>query len=74
MSKLLLGILIETAVGLAIAAVGIAVIVPLLVHRGWIFQGDGGAAVVVTAVPICAVGVLLLRPGSALNRYRNGSR
>jgi hypothetical protein len=69
MLKLTLLVIVEAVIGIAAAAVLLAVIVPLLIRRHFIAPGDLSGSVLIGVVLILAVGAMLLRPGSALNRH-----
>ena len=69
MIKLTVRILIETIIGLTMAAVLLAVAVPLMIRLKLIVPGDIAGSLVVTGTLVCAIGGMLFRPGSAINRY-----
>ena len=69
MLKLLLSVLVEILVALMIAGLVLAIAIPLLIRYDIAGPGDLTSTIVVTGVLICAVGGMLLRPGSAMNRY-----
>ena len=69
MLKLTMLVIVEAVIGLAAAAVLLAVIVPLLIGHHFIAPGDVAGSVVIGAVLILAIGAMLFRPGSALNRF-----
>jgi hypothetical protein len=69
MIKLALLVLAEAAIGVALAGVVLAIIIPLLLRFGWIAPGGAAGTAAIVAVLVMAVAVLLFRPGSAINRY-----
>lgn len=68
MRKLLVTVLIETIIGLGLAAVLLGVSIPLLLRFQLILPGDSIGSLVIGGVLVGAVGGMLFRPGSALNR------
>ena len=62
-------VLIETVVGVAIGGVLLAMALPALNHFGLIASHDLAGAVLITLVLVCTIGAMILRPGSAMNRY-----
>jgi hypothetical protein len=55
-------------VGVALGGGMLAVLVPVLSHSGLLDPGGTAGAIVVTGVLMTSVGLMVLRPGSALNR------
>jgi hypothetical protein len=72
MLKLTMRVLVEVAIGLAAAALLLAVLVPVLVRHHLIAPGDLMGSVVIAGVLILAIGGMLFRPRSALNRHSKG--
>ena len=68
MLKLTMFVILDAVIGLAAAAVLLAVIVPLLIRRHFILPGDLAGTVLIAAVLVLAIGAMLFRPGSALHR------
>ena len=71
MLKLTLLVIVEALIGLAVAGGLLAVIVPLMIARHMIARGDLAGSIVIGAVLVLSVGIMLLRPGSALKRSKN---
>jgi len=71
MLRLMVVLVIETVVGIALAGALLAMVVPLLIEHSVIAPGDAAGAVLIASVLIVAVGVALLRPGSALRRSKS---
>jgi hypothetical protein len=69
MVKLVILVLIEIVIGMAGAALLLAVIVPLLIGHHVFSPGDLGSSVVISAALLLAIGAALLRPNSALRRF-----
>lgn len=69
MLKVAMLVLVEAVIGLAVAAVVLAIAVPVMVHHDLIAPGDLAGSVVIAGVLVCAIGGMLFRPGSAINRY-----
>src|SRR5207237_4578663 len=69
MLKLVFLMLIDLAAGLAIAAVVLAIVLPVMIHFGVIGFGDLAGLFVILSVMAVAILVMLLRPGSAFTRY-----
>ena len=69
MLRLVLAVALEGMVGVAIGGVLLAVLIPVLSHFGLIDQGNVVATLVITSVLVTSVGLMVLRPGSALSRY-----
>jgi hypothetical protein len=74
MLKLIMSVLVEAVIGLAVAAVVLAIAVPVMVRRDLIVPGDLAGSVVIAGVLVCAIGGMLFRPGSAINRYGKRDR
>ena len=68
MLKLTLLVILDAIIGVAAAAVLLAVIVPMLIGHHVITPGDLTGSVVIGAVLVLAIGAMLFRPGSALSR------
>ena len=68
MLRLAVAIVCEVMVGVALGGAMLAVLVPVLSHVGLLDPGDMAGAIVVTGVLTASVGLMVLRPGSALNR------
>ena len=69
MLRLIVMVLLETIAGVAIGGVLLAIALPAL-NRYDLIAPDGLAgAVLITLVLVCTIGVMILRPGSAMNRY-----
>ena len=68
MLRLVLAVAFEVMVGVAIGGVLLAVLIPVLGHFGLVQPGDLTGAVVIIGALVCSVGLMILRPGSALNR------
>ena len=71
MLKLMLLLIVESAVALAVAGGLLAVIVPVLAARHIFNPGDLTGSVVIIAVLVLAVAAMLFRPGSALRRKQD---
>ena len=69
MLKLAFVVLVEVVVGLAVAAIVLAVGIPVMMRRELIAPGDLTGSFLIAGVLLAAVGGMLLRPGSAINRY-----
>lgn len=69
MLTLTIRVMTEAAIGLAAAAVLLAIIVPALIGYHVIKPGDLAGSIVIGAVLVLAIGAMLFRPGSALNRF-----
>jgi len=69
MIGLALLVLLETVIGVALAGIALAIVVPLLLRFGWIAAGGAAGTFVVVAVLVMAVAVVVLRPGSAMSRH-----
>ena len=72
MVTLLLGVLIEAFVGVALAGLILAIVVPVLNHLRPIRHGDLTSMGVIAGVILCVMAIVLARPGSAINRWRRG--
>ena len=68
MVKLLLTVAFEVVVGVALGGAALALIIPVLSHFGMAGSGGLVTALVTTGVLVISVGLMVLRPGSALNR------
>ena len=73
MVRLVLAVLVEIVIGLAIAAIVLAVRVPMMIGGGLMAPGDLVGTLAIAAVLAAAVGGMLLRPGSAICRYSKRS-
>jgi len=69
MMRLLVTFLAEAIVGLMAGGVLLALAVPVLNHYGLIAPNGLLGAVVIALVLAGTVGAMILRPGSAMNRY-----
>ena len=70
MLTLIVRMLAEAAIGLALAAVLLGLSIPLLLRYNLIAPGDLIGSLVIAGVMAGAIGSMLFRPGSALNRHR----
>jgi hypothetical protein len=68
MWKLLLHVILEALVGVMVGGVILALVIPQLLRRHWMEQGDVLGAAVVALVLLITIGAMVLRPGSALHR------
>jgi hypothetical protein len=73
MAKLLFSVLIEALVGISLAGLLIAIIVPVMNRYRTTNIEDSTGAIVVGAVIAGVTALVLLRPGSAINRWRRRS-
>ena len=69
MLRLIVRMFTEALVGLALAAVLLGLSLPLLLKYHLIAPGDLAGSLVIAGVMVGAVGGMLFRPGSALDRY-----
>jgi len=69
MVKLVLTLAFEVMIGVALGGTVLAVLVPVLSHFGLVSSGDMTGAFVIISVLVISVGLIILRPGSALNRH-----
>ena len=69
MGKLLRNLIVEAVVGISLAGLVLAVVIPML-NRYRPDAGESAAAVVIVGVVVVIVGAVLLRPNSAINRWR----
>ena len=69
MLRLAIRVFVETLIGLSVAAVVLAISLPVMIGRHLITPGDLTGSVLITSVLVCAIGGMLFRPGSAINRY-----
>jgi len=69
MLRLALLVLVDAAIGLALAAVLLALAVPSLIRRDWIAAGDLAGALVIGGTLVIVVAIVVFRPGSAINRH-----
>ena len=69
MVRLVLAVVVEILVGTAIGGAVLAVLIPVLGHFGLVEPGDLTGAVIIIGALVCSVGLMILRPGSALNRH-----
>jgi hypothetical protein len=70
MLNLIIRMLTEAVIGLALAAVALGLSVPLLLRYNLIAPGDLIGSLLIAGVIAGAIGIMLLRPGSVLNRHR----
>jgi hypothetical protein len=73
MAKLVLSVLIEAIVGVSLAGLLLAVIVPVMNRYRTAGVEASASAMVVGAVITGVTALVLLRPGSAINRWRRRS-
>lgn len=69
MLKLLLGIAVEAFIGVSVAGIILALVIPGLGVSDVLGRGDVTGTIVIVGVLVAAVAVALFRPGSALRRY-----
>jgi hypothetical protein len=69
MIRVALLVLLEAVIGVALAGIALAIVIPLLLRFDWIAAGGAAGTVVIVAVLVMAVAVVILRPGSAISRY-----
>ncbi len=69
MNKLLFSVIVEAIVGISLAGLVLAIVVPAL-SRYRPDAGDSTAAIVIVAVLVGVVAAVLLRPNSAIKRWR----
>ncbi len=69
MLKLTMLVILDAVIGIAAAAVLLAVTVPLLIGHHVIMPGDLAGSVMIGVVLILFIGAMLFRPGSALRRF-----
>ena len=70
MLKLMLRVLVEILIGVSLAGVVLAASVPVLIRYELVTPGDLAGTFVIAGALVIAVGGMLFRRGSALNRYR----
>ena len=70
MLKLTMLVILEVVIGVTVAAVLLAMAVPLLVRYDVIALGDLAGSVLIGAVLLVSVSGLVFRPGSALRREK----
>ena len=68
MLKLLVGIIVEAFIGISLAGVILALVIPLGFSEALV-QSDLAGTIVIVGVLVAAVAVALFRPGSALRRH-----
>ena len=68
MWKLIVHVAVEVVVGLMVGGVILAVLIPPLLRRHWIEQGDVRGACLISLVLLITVGVMVFRPGGTLRR------
>ena len=69
MVKLVLTLAFEVLIGVALGGTVLAVLVPVLSHFGLVSSDDMTGAFVISSVLVISVGLMIFRPGSALNRH-----
>jgi glycerol uptake facilitator-like aquaporin len=69
MTKLLRRVIVEAIVGISLAGLVLAIAVPAL-NRYTPNAGDSTAAIVIVGLLMVVVAAVLLRPNSAINRWR----
>ena len=67
MSKLLFSVIVETIVGISLAGLVLAIIVPAL--NRYRPDADSSAALVIVAVLVGVTAAVLFRPNSAIKRW-----
>ncbi|MEO5740120.1 MAG: hypothetical protein ABIS29_05950 [Vicinamibacterales bacterium] len=70
--NLLLGVVVEVLVGVMLAGLILALAIPLMHRNDVVETSDPTSRIVIVSVLVGAVAVALLRPGSAIHRYRRG--
>jgi hypothetical protein len=73
MIKLLLSVLLEATIGISLAGLLLAVVVPVLNRYRQASLDDSATAIAVGVVIAGVTAVVLFRPGSAINRWRRRS-
>ena len=68
--RLSIAVLIEIAIGFTLAAIVLAVAIPLIVRFDLMQPGDTAGMVVVIGTIGAAIAIIVFRRGSALNRAR----
>ena len=71
MRHLIIRLLVETIVGVAVAALLLAVAVPVLIRHHFLAPGDPRGVLLIGAVLVLAISVILLRPGGSLRRDKH---
>lgn len=69
MLKLVLGVLVEAIVGVSLAGLILAVVVPVLNHYRAVRADDVMSMGVIAGVIVCVTAVVLVRPGSVINQW-----
>ena len=69
MLKLLLGVVIEVFVGVSLAGLILALVIPLLNRNNLLGASDITARTIIVGVLVGVVAVALFRPDSAIHRY-----
>ena len=69
MLKLTILVIVDVLIGIAAAAVLLAVLVPSLIGQHLIAPGDLAGLIIICAILILAIAVMVFRPGSALHRF-----
>jgi hypothetical protein len=70
MWKLLLGVVIEVFVGISLAGLILALAIPVLNRHDLLGADVITARIIIIGVLVGAVAVAILRPGSAIRRYK----
>jgi hypothetical protein len=70
MRHLIIRLIVEAIVGVAVAALLLAVAVPLLIRYHLLALGEARGVFLIGAVLVLAVGAILLRPGGSLRRLK----
>ena len=68
--RLILKMLAEVLLGVTVAAVLLAIALPILIHRNVLRPGDTLGSILVCVAIAGAILLMLLRPGSAVHRHR----
>ena len=69
MRSLVVGVILEVLVGVSLAGMLLAIVIPLLNRYDLIAAGDRTATAIIVAVLAGALAVALFRPGSSIHRY-----
>lgn len=69
MLKLAVLVLVEVMLAITVAGVVLAILVPLMIRYELIAVGDLAGSIVIAGIILAAIGAMVFRPGSALNRH-----
>jgi hypothetical protein len=69
MLKLLFGVIVEVIIGVSLAGIILALVIPGLSLFDAAGQRDSTATIIIVGVLAAALAVALFRPGSAIRRY-----